>query len=89
MYSLLICVILSQLVQDECGETALFAACGMGCYDPAALLIDHRADVNYLRKVRPCIVHGHHSVWVIDACRNSWLNCNLEQFHSVLFCALQ
>ena len=32
-------------------------------------------------------VHGHHSVWVIDACRNSGLN--LEQHDSVLLCALQ
>ena len=44
-------------MQDECGETALFAACGMGCYDPAVLLIDHGADVNYLRKVRPSQCH--------------------------------
>ena len=53
MYNLLICVVLSQLMQDEYGDTALFAACAKGCYDPVALLIDHGADVNYLRKVRP------------------------------------
>ena len=61
MYNLLICVVLSQLMQDERGDTALFAACQEGCYDPAALLIDHGADVNYLSKVRPSIVHSQHS----------------------------
>ena len=60
MYYLLICVVLSQLMQDERGETALFAACSQGRYDPAALLIDHGADVNYLSKVRPSHVHGQH-----------------------------
>ena len=58
MYSLLIYVVLSQLMQDELGETALFAACQEGCYGPAALLIDHGADVNYLSKVRPSHVHA-------------------------------
>ena len=53
MSNLLICIVLSQLMQDELGETALFAACHEGRYDPAAVLIDHRADVNYLSKVRP------------------------------------
>ena len=53
MYNLLIGVVLSQLMQDECGDTALFAACGKGHYDPVALLIDHGADVNYLSKVIP------------------------------------
>ena len=57
---LLICVVLSQLMQDEHGQTALFAACSQGCYDPAALLIEHRADVNYLSKVRPLYVHDQH-----------------------------
>ena len=61
VYNLLICVVLSQLMQDEYGATALFAACEEGRYDPAALLIDHGADVNYLRKVRPSYVHGQHS----------------------------
>ena len=32
-------------------------------------------------------VHGHDSVWVIDACRNSGLS--LEQHDSFLLCALQ
>ena len=50
MCNLLICVV---LVQNERRETALFAACSKGHYDPAALLIDHGADVNYLSKVRP------------------------------------
>ena len=57
---LLICVVLSQLMQDERGETALFAASQEGRYDPAALLIKHGADVNYLNKVRPLYVHGQH-----------------------------
>ena len=48
--------LLSQLMQNERGETALFPACQEGHYDPAALLIDHGADVNYLSKVRP----SHH-----------------------------
>ena len=60
MYNLLICVVMSQLMQDERGETALFAACQECHYDPAALLIDHGADVNYLSKVRPLHVHGQH-----------------------------
>ena len=50
-YNFLVCVALSQLMQDKCGETALFAACGKDHYDSAALLIDHGADVNYLSKV--------------------------------------
>ena len=51
-------------MQDEYGETALFAACSQGHYDPAALLIDHGADVNYLSKVRPLHVriHGGHNL---------------------------
>ena len=61
MYHLLICVVLSYIMQDECGETALIPACGNGHYDVAVLLIDHRADVNYLSKVRPSHVHGQHS----------------------------
>ena len=32
-------------------------------------------------------VHGHGSVWIVDACRNSGLN--LEQHYTVLLCALQ
>ena len=57
---LLICVVLLQLIQDEYGATALFAASSQDHYDPAALLIDHGADVNYLSKVRPLHVHGQH-----------------------------
>ena len=56
---LLICVVLSQLMQDGYGETALFAACRQGRYDPAALLIDQGADVNYLSKVRPLYMYVH------------------------------
>ena len=57
---LLICVVLSQFMQNEYGETALFAACSQGRYDPAARLIEHGADVSYLSKVRPLYVHGQH-----------------------------
>ena len=57
---LLICVVLSQLMQDDRGETPLFAACVQGHYDPAAVLISNGADVNYLSKVRPLYVHGGH-----------------------------
>ena len=60
MCNLLICVVLSQLMQDEYGATALFAACSQGRYDPAALLIDRGAEVNYLSKVRPLHVDGQH-----------------------------
>ena len=60
MCNLLICVVLFQLMQNIRGETALFAACQEGRYDPAALLINHGADVNYLSKVRPLHVHGQH-----------------------------
>ena len=45
-------------MQDERGETALFAASQEDCYDPTALLINHGADVNYLSKVRPSHVHN-------------------------------
>ena len=57
---LLICVVLSQLMQNNRGRTPLFAACSQGCYDPAAVLISNGADVNYLSKVRPLYVHGGH-----------------------------
>ena len=53
---------LSQLTQDEHGDTALFAACQEGHYDPAALLIDHGADVNYLSMVRPSHVHYYENL---------------------------
>ena len=57
---LLICVVLSQLMQEDRGETPLFAACSQGRYDAAAVLISNGADVNYLSKVRPLYVHGGH-----------------------------
>ena len=63
------CIILSHLMhcQDERGETALFAACHEGRYDPAALLIDHGANVNYLSTVRPLHVCGEHdkTMWSV------------------------
>ena len=45
------------LMQNDHGNTPLFAASKEGRYDPAALLIKHRADVNYLNKVRPSMVN--------------------------------
>ena len=49
----LACVVLSQLMQDEFGETALIAAVDQGCLiTTAALLLDHGADVNKQNKVR-------------------------------------
>ena len=51
---------LSQLIQDDRGETPLFAASFQGRCDPAAVLISNGADVNYLSKVRPLYVHGGH-----------------------------
>ena len=48
----LACVVLSQLMQDEDGETALIAASAKGHLTTAALLLDHGADVNKQRKVR-------------------------------------
>ena len=48
----LACVVLSQLMQNEFGETALIAAIGQGHLTTAALLLDHGADVNKQRKVR-------------------------------------
>ena len=65
--------VLSQLMQDERGETALFAACSQGCYDPAALLIEFGADVNYLNKVRP--FHGEHGRMVCSVYSKVGLLC--------------
>ena len=48
----LACVVLSQLMQDEFGDTALIAAVNQGCLTTAALLLDHGADVNKQNKVR-------------------------------------
>ena len=48
----LACVVLSQLMQNEFGETALFAAVNQGRLSTAALLLDHGADVNKQNKVR-------------------------------------
>ena len=48
----LACVVLSQLMQDKFGETALIAASLSGHLSTAALLLDHGADANKQRKVR-------------------------------------
>ena len=47
-------------MQDEFGETPLFAACSKGHLGTAAVLIKHGAVVNGLNKVRPLCVHGQH-----------------------------
>ena len=47
----LACVVLSQLMQDEFGDTALIAAVDQGHITTAALLLDHGADVNKQNKV--------------------------------------
>ena len=48
----LACVVLSQLMQSEFGETALIAAIGQDHISTAALLLDHGADANKQNKVR-------------------------------------
>ena len=47
----LACVVLSQLMQDEFGDTALFAA-SQDHISTAALLLDHGADANKQNKVK-------------------------------------
>ena len=54
---LLICVALSQLMQDERGETALFAASDRGHLQTATILLQYGAVVNYADKVRLSMVH--------------------------------
>ena len=49
---------LSQLMQDDRGETALFAASQEGHLETATLLLKSGALVNYKSKVRPLYVHG-------------------------------
>ena len=49
---LLICVALSQFMQDERGMTALFAASSGGHLETATLLLQYGAVVNYQSKVR-------------------------------------
>ena len=48
----LACVVLSQLMQNEFGNTALIAAISQDHISTAALLLDHGADVNKQDKVR-------------------------------------
>ena len=67
-------------MQDECGDTALCAACQEGCYDPAVLLIDHGADVNYLTKVIETMhfMHCMSMVNMVEWCaqfRARWGSC--------------
>ena len=49
---LLISVALSQLMQNEHGETALFAASAKGHLRTATILLQYGAVVNYTNKVR-------------------------------------
>ena len=48
----LTCVVLSQIMQDELGETALIAAINKVHFSTAALLLDHGADANKQNKVK-------------------------------------
>ena len=48
----LACVVLSQLMQNKFGDTALIASSQEGHLTTAALLLDHGADVNKQSKVR-------------------------------------
>jgi ankyrin repeat protein len=53
-------VALSQLMQNEFGDTALIAAAQEGHIQCAIILLKYRADINYLNKVRLLYVHGQH-----------------------------
>ena len=53
-------VALSQLLQDKFGDTALIIASQEGRIECATVLLKHKADVNYQRKVRLLYVHGGH-----------------------------
>ena len=48
----LTCVVLSQLMQDKLGETALISAIGHSDHGTASLLLDLGANVNQKNKVR-------------------------------------
>ena len=48
----LACVVLSQLMQNEFGETSLITAIGHGHLGTASLLLDLGANVNKQNKVR-------------------------------------
>ena len=54
---LLICVALSQLVQNERGETALFIVSPHGHLETATLLLQYGAVVNFQNKVRLVFIH--------------------------------
>ena len=47
-------------MQDEFGDTALIIASQRGSIECATVLLKHRADVNYQRKVRLLYVRGGH-----------------------------
>ena len=53
-------IALSHLMQDKYGETSLIVASQEGHLKCATILLKHRADVNYQRKVRLLYVHGGH-----------------------------
>ena len=53
-------IALSHLMQDKFGETSLIIASQEGHLKCATILLKHKADVNYQRKVRLLYVHGGH-----------------------------
>ena len=46
-------------MQDEWGETALFAACRCGYVETAKVLLDHGANVHHRNKVSVCVQYVH------------------------------
>ena len=72
-------VALSQLMQDEYGNTALISASINGHIDVAELLLARGAVVNYQRKVRVLYIDGPHGV-----AQNGVLS--LEQLRWGAFC---
>ena len=47
-------------MQDEFGDTALIIASQEGHLECATVLLKHKANVNFQRKVRLLYVHGQH-----------------------------
>ena len=52
-------VALSQLMQNKFGDTALIAASEQGHIKCATILLNHKADANYQRKVRLCMLNNN------------------------------
>ena len=53
-------VALSQLIQNKFGDTALTIASQQGSTECATVLLKHKANVNYQKKVRLLYVHGQY-----------------------------